>query len=370
MPKKYKYKKSFTYEGQRYYVRADNLKDIPAKMAAKIEHLKRTRTIVSGDMSLRSWAQRCIDTYKAELTGDSKRKYENRMENGILKHLGSRPLKKITPIECQKVMNLQSGKSRTQVNEIFYTMRFLFKMAFQNHLIEADPTEYLQKPKAGQSQNRRALTSRERMFVIKVGSKDRRFYLFLLMLFCGCRPAEASECKGSDIAIMSGYPVLHIRGKKTKNADRYVPVPDEFYKIIKDTPKKEYIAAFDGGRKIEYGSRHSVWKLFWNEVNRQMGCETKRGKLLEPYPFPKDLSPYCLRHEYCTDLARKGIDVRVAQKLMGHATIQMTANIYTNLDNDDILTAAKVLAADKPSVDVHDYDNLLDPNASSNKSLS
>ena len=57
------------------------------------------------------------------------------------------------------------------------------------------------------------------------------------------------------------------------------------------------------------------------------------------YPFASDLVPYCLRHEYCTDLARKGVDIRIAQRLMGHATITMTANIYTNLTVDDTITS-------------------------------
>ena len=65
------------------------------------------------------------------------------------------------------------------------------------------------------------------------------------------------------------------------------------------------------------------------------------------YPLAPDLVAYCLRHEYCTELARKGVDIRQAQKLMGHATIIMTANIYTNLDNSDILSAASAIGATK-----------------------
>jgi site-specific recombinase XerD len=49
-----------------------------------------------------------------------------------------------------------------------------------------------------------------------------------------------------------------------------------------------------------------------------------------------DIVPYCLRHEYCTELARRGVDIRIAQKLMGHADVHMTANIYTNLSREDV----------------------------------
>lgn len=36
-----------------------------------------------------------------------------------------------------------------------------------------------------------------------------------------------------------------------------------------------------------------------------------------------------------------GIDIRVAQKLMGHSDISLTANIYTNLMDEDIVEIAK-----------------------------
>lgn len=45
-----------------------------------------------------------------------------------------------------------------------------------------------------------------------------------------------------------------------------------------------------------------------------------------------DLTPYCLRHTFCTDLQRAGVPINVAKELMGHADIQTTANIYTHRD--------------------------------------
>ena len=68
-----------------------------------------------------------------------------------------------------------------------------------------------------------------------------------------------------------------------------------------------------------------------------------RNKLIPPYPLAPDLVPYCFRHEYCSDLARKGVDIRIAQKLMGHSTIELTANIYTHVEKDDIIEVAKII---------------------------
>ncbi len=46
-----------------------------------------------------------------------------------------------------------------------------------------------------------------------------------------------------------------------------------------------------------------------------------------------------LRHTYATNLYRAGIDLKTAQYLLGHSTIQMTANIYTHMDKDDAATS-------------------------------
>lgn len=51
-----------------------------------------------------------------------------------------------------------------------------------------------------------------------------------------------------------------------------------------------------------------------------------------------DLTAYNLRHEYCTELARNGVDIRITQRLMGHSSYEMTLKVYTNLTDQDICT--------------------------------
>ena len=49
------------------------------------------------------------------------------------------------------------------------------------------------------------------------------------------------------------------------------------------------------------------------------------------------------RHTYATTLYRAGVDLRTAQKLMGHSSIQVTADIYTHLEQEDSLHVADKL---------------------------
>ena len=52
------------------------------------------------------------------------------------------------------------------------------------------------------------------------------------------------------------------------------------------------------------------------------------------------LTPHMLRHTYATTLYHAGVDLRTAQRLLGHSSIQMTADIYTHLEAEDALSAA------------------------------
>ena len=66
-------------------------------------------------------------------------------------------------------------------------------------------------------------------------------------------------------------------------------------------------------------------------------------ELINIIPLAPDFVPYCLRHTYCTDLQTAGIDIRTAQKLMGHADISTTANIYTHHDSKSYLQAGNAI---------------------------
>ncbi len=339
--KKYKINRKFYYDGEPYYIHADTETEYNKKYHKKMMELETQSIISDGNISLKLWSQKCVPTYKSHLK--HLEKYENKVQNYVLKYIGDMRLKNIKPIHCQDTLNQRRGDSKTAINDTYQILNFLFEKAKANGMIRNNPAKFLAKP-TGITKRRRSITDYEREHIIKVCTKTRKYYLYLLMLFCSCRPEEAAECMGNDIDTIKGYNVLHIRGTKSDNADRWVPIPDFLYDIIKNTPDNEYIACYRNGNKIKYENRNRVWKSCIRELNLSMGCKTYRNRLLEPYPLADDLVPYCLRHTYCTDLARKGIDIRIAQKLMGHSDISLTANIYTDLnDMDMIIAAAKLL---------------------------
>ena len=348
MAKEYNYvRKTFTYDGKRYTVRGKNEKDVYMQMALKKKELEEGRQTQGGNMPVRKWVERCIDTYKTGQSEATRTRYMSRINRGILDYIGDRSLKSIRPIDVQEVLSHQSGKSQYQINQIYQALRFFFHLAKVNKLIAEDPTESLIKPKNGTKNSRRSLTQEEETVFLKVASAE-RFRVFLLMYYCGLRSSEAREAMGKDITVVADsgkvYPVLHVRGTKTANADRNVPIPEELYQLIKKTPQNAYLAPNEAGHKHDSKSFQRAFNSLRRAMNIEMGATVYRNQLIPPLPLADDFVPYCLRHTFCTNLCRKGVDIRIAQHLMGHSDIRLTANIYTHIDNSDVVAAARILS--------------------------
>lgn len=330
--KEYKYSKDFTFEGHRYKVRGNSIEEVYERKAKKLQELQSKNRILSPSTTVDQWADMAFDTYKSKVKDLPNIK--NRYRKYISPVIGHFQISKVRSIQCQSILNGCEGMSFSHLTKLRQEVKFLFSSALDNHLIAEDPTGRLVLPEYYKGA-RRSITDHERKHLYAVYANYRPFILFIVMLETGSRPSEAMNIIGKDIDHETH--LLHIRGTKTVNSDRYVPIPDRLYDEIKDTPPFEYLC---------HHNRSSYRRLrerLYREMNLSMGAKTYRNELIPPLPLADDFTPYCLRHTYCTDLCKANIDIRTAQKLMGHANISITSNIYTHVDQGEILKAAQKL---------------------------
>jgi site-specific recombinase XerD len=136
---------------------------------------------------------------------------------------------------------------------------------------------------------------------------------------CGLRLGELLNLTLKDID--SQRMLVRIEQGKGKK-DRYVPLPGNLLELLRAYYKKykPYYYLFEGQSGGKYAAR-SVQNVFKRAVARA--------------GVKKHVSVHTLRHSYATHLLESGVDVRVIQKLLGHASIK-TTQIYTQVTHSKI----------------------------------
>lgn len=264
------------------------------------------------------------EVYRSERTEYTKKCADYYFERYVAPYIGSKDISKITPSELQVVLNKLKGKSKTAISIIYGDLMLIMRRAYIDGYLKRDPSGSVIKPKAKPTEIRRALTRVERETVISAAQTKDEYMAFLFMILCGARPSEAYAIRKEDIDFEEG--TVHIKGTKTACSDRVVPCPSV---ILTRAEKSLYgfITTSKKGDMVTKEGQRGIWRRFVKDCDKIMnGC------------FGKDLTAYNLRHEYCTELARRGVDIRITQKLMGHSSPEMTLKVYTNLSSDDINT--------------------------------
>ena len=131
------------------------------------------------------------------------------------------------------------------------------------------------------------------------------------MLYTGARPDETRKALWTDIDFLSGVVTLH--SSKTNYGDRRVPLaPALKSHLLAVRQESGYLFTQPTtGSPHTKTSMRQMWESFRRALAIEMGAQTYRGALVTN-PVSNDLTPYCLRHTYATDLQTAGVPINVA----------------------------------------------------------
>ena len=147
---------------------------------------------------------------------------------------------------------------------------------------------------------------------------QRRYRVCLSTIYaCGLRLLEGVQLQVNDID--SARQMIHVvQGKGGK--DRYIPLPDSALVMLRQYWRMHRNPdwLFPSSRQGAQGPMHET------------GVQKAFRAALRESRIHKDASVHTLRHSYATHLLEAGIQLRVIQLYLGHASPATTA-IYTHL---------------------------------------
>lgn len=347
-------RKTARWNGKKYEATGKTELEAMSKLAEKLAAAKRGEDLVSGAMTVSAWYKQWIDLYKKPkgLTEKSLKMYDEKFNGYIRPAIGHMKLKDVKDVHLQRILNSQAGRSASHVKKIRMVLQEMFKRARQSRLIPYDPAELLELPTVKQGR-RRSITEEERAAILAVAERHRAGLWILTLLYTGMRPGETAALTWSDVDFDHNEIHVHaakesgnrtIKGPKTDSGVRDIPIHAALLPRLLAARGKPFSPVFPtkAGTIQSESSMRRMWNSFRTELDLQLGAKTKDGKIVESV-VADDLTPYCLRHTFCTDLQRAGVPINNAKELMGHADIQTTANIYTHRDNTTLHSSIALL---------------------------
>lgn len=237
------------------------------------------------------------------------------------------------------------------MKKVYDIIRELFRQAYIEGLVPADITIALTMPTHRKQGGRRAITQQERAAFLGAIPKHEKGLFFAIMLFAGLRPSEVRALKFCDIdrkrreITVSKALTRSAQRKDTKTfkGDRVVPYFAELDDFLPEGEPFDYVVPNRKGGPMTYSSYDQMWKAFSNLLHVEMGGKMFRGAPQPPYMVADDLTPYCLRHTFCTDLEKAGVPINIACRIMGHADVSTTSRIYTHYDTETADIASAIM---------------------------
>lgn len=335
------------------------------KKVADFKSLQNKGIVIDdGGMTVKQWSEKWLELYKADKAYNTYMMYKRTVDNHIIPNLGTIRLSALKTHHIQELLNtiIQDGHHRT-AELVKITLTQIVKQAILEEYIYKDVTLGLSLPKKTKPE-KRALTDAEKTFIqnADLNLKERAF--IDLLYYTGIRRGEALALMVSDIDFVNKKVKINKnlvmkdrnsevkQSPKTYAGNRQIPIPNKLLQSLKEymcKNKSVYLFTMENGEFMT----NAAFRKFWNDILKKFnsaagGYNPKPGRRTITLETPmrliaSDITPHMFRHTYATNLYYAGIDIKTAQTLLGHSSIQMTMDIYTHLDNDKLSSSADKL---------------------------
>lgn len=184
-------------------------------------------------------------------------------------------------------------------------MKRIFAKALKQELIKTNPAYDLILPEYTENK-RRSLTDDERRLMLKVSKYHPAGAMVMTMLTCGLRPIEIQKMQWDWIDFEKH--MIKVKESKTEAGKRRnVPIITNVEIQLKELQKNDKTYVFDIlDNSLSRSKFYRIWHDFLNEMKRIDTTDC----------IGEDLSPYILRHTFCTDCQTAGVPINVAREFM------------------------------------------------------
>ena len=313
-------------------------------------------TSVRDEVKLDDWFKRWVDVYKKKsVRPNTLREYTHIYSKNISPILGNRNINSLVKADIQQLIKKvnDDGYLYERQNKVKVILTDMFARAIEDDLMIKNPAKGV-KLYQDKISSARALTIGEQDVFFEFCKNTFYDNLFNVAVNTGLRPGELFALTIEDINFGEKYidvnktlvyqkylddecKTFHLEPPKTKQSYRHVPINSTCIDYLKrQVELKEIVSS----RRPKIQTDYLFVTRFNTPLNSVIYSDAIRSVIrrINETRNPKNqfdfFSGHTFRHTFATRCLEAGIQPKVVQSYLGHATLKMTMDLYTHVTNE------------------------------------
>ncbi len=343
--------------GKRVVLYNRNLRQLKVDLKQAIYEDENNLTIANSSIKLDDWYVTWMEIHKYNvLRENSKRHYNNIYYKHISPVLGRFRISEITQLQIKYLIKelAEKGLKYETQNKTRIMLLDMFNKAMIDNFVRTNPVKGI-SVKRDEKVDIRVLTSEEQKEFFDCCRGTFYDNLFTVAVSSGLRMGELAALRECDVDFQNRlidvnrtlvYQKLendtkksfHFGPPKTRTSIRKVPMNDICEKALRKQIQQKKVIANKNVKNVDDQFKDLIFTTRFNTpLNAQNFCDAIE-KIVDEINLVKDeldkmekFSSHTFRHTFATRCFEAGIKPKTLQGYLGHATLQMTMDLYTHL---------------------------------------
>lgn len=341
--------------GKRKTIYGKDLRKLRTEYAEAITSNGRFEDI-KDKITLDKWFERWMEVYKdRSVRPNTKKNYTNIYFKNISPYLGNRQINSLVKSDIQLLVDraCDNHYGYERQNKIRTILKDMLQRAEEDNLVTSNPVNGI-KIRTDKEIKAEALTIDEQTVFFDYCRNTFYDNLFNVAVNTGLRPGELFALTAGDIDLKNRTisvtktlvyqryltdkrKEFHIEPPKTKQSYRKVPINSVCYEYLKrqmelknivskERPKQqnEYLFVTRFNTPLNSQIYSDAIKAVVRQINLTRTFENRF----------EEFSGHTFRHTFATRCFEAGVDYKVVQHYLGHASLKMTMDLYTHVTDE------------------------------------